>query len=902
MEKSKGKNATNELNAKGQKSTKYSRDSTSNFLAKTFSSKNSKPSNLLKHGTDESKLTVSSSEKILNPTIDIALPKLKSFSSSISLGEDSDSGLSDSSDRIIAWLADTSKIDFKDHPVPTIQANVCPANSSVKSSDCSKTEAKQKPEAVTCARVPSTTLDTSKCETSTKDMLLRGHTSVCAKLAMYPTILLQVNTLPVNQKMQQKTRKIMYQLNNNSVKIIQSDSSRVALANQDTTTLIPKRNISKSGNAVPREKSDSAAKSLISTENPKRYHGNTWRRSQEHSLQNDVDFSQGNVASSSQSSAVKHGLNDVTSVRDDVISMDECVSSDVSIPLSTSDVVDMDIDNAENFAKEIVQELKEMRNNMVVRPSKIQNNDMDLCYSNGSFEGSLYIVLDTNVLLSHLKFVVELKDYPIPGIGMPILVIPWIVIQELDSLKENRWKCHESGDKSNRVDFLARISIKFLNCCFQKEDPRVRGQTIKEAAEPVGTLAEETNDDKILQCCLLFKERAKNGCCVLFSNDVNLCNKAIMNGIKAFNYEKLLPGLKNLFQCTVIVKQHNEEYNAQLVIEEDKARQRQKADDILCELQIILREGLSYIIESEMRKAYDDLWEEITFIKPPWTLIDVLQLLDKHWIAVFGHILKRDKKKIIEELRQKFDDRKGTASSLQFCSEMLKLALELFQCFSYHSNYDEAIPKCLAAVTVLVKKCQQYEANMSGNSGDQAKCLTYSTLSNNITDDAYRGSSNTTNNEELCGASTKSTHDDVVNTFNLIWSAVTQFSTQIFNALGFPNTITEGIRENYPEASKEEAVSFLYVLCPKLINLVECIQNILRDPWEKISLNKNLFTQLEQAISIFLKEILSRDNNSTAEKIYAFCEDVSMRKSLVQGLAQLDQASTMLQNCVTFIS
>lgn len=57
--------------------------------------------------------------------------------------------------------------------------------------------------------------------------------------------------------------------------------------------------------------------------------------------------------------------------------------------------------------------------------------------------------------------------------------------------------------------------------------------------------------------------------------------------------------------------------------------------------------------------------------------------------------------------------------------------------FSFLS-YDDAIPKCLAAVTVLVKKCQQYEANMSGNSGDQAKCLTYPTLSNNITDDVYR--------------------------------------------------------------------------------------------------------------------------------------------------------------------
>ena len=98
---------------------------------------------------------------------------------------------------------------------------------------------------------------------------------------------------------------------------------------------------------------------------------------------------------------------------------------------------------------------------------------------------------------------------------MPTLVIPWVVIQELDSLKvstiwlgyrvilifyitwcvpllilvfimcvyfsqENKWKSHESGNKTTRVDMLARVAIKFLNSSFQKSDPHVRGQTVDE--------------------------------------------------------------------------------------------------------------------------------------------------------------------------------------------------------------------------------------------------------------------------------------------------------------------------------------------------------------------------------------------------------------------------------------
>ena len=36
------------------------------------------------------------------------------------------------------------------------------------------------------------------------------------------------------------------------------------------------------------------------------------------------------------------------------------------------------------------------------------------------FQDPLYIVIDTNILLAHLKFVSELKDYPIPGISVDI--------------------------------------------------------------------------------------------------------------------------------------------------------------------------------------------------------------------------------------------------------------------------------------------------------------------------------------------------------------------------------------------------------------------------------------------------------------------------------------------------
>lgn len=37
------------------------------------------------------------------------------------------------------------------------------------------------------------------------------------------------------------------------------------------------------------------------------------------------------------------------------------------------------------------------------------------------------------------------------------------------------------------------------------------------------------------------------------------------------------------------------------------------------------------------------LSEQIVYIKPPWTLRDVLQCLKKHWVAVFGQVVPRRK-------------------------------------------------------------------------------------------------------------------------------------------------------------------------------------------------------------------------------------------------------------------
>lgn len=45
-----------------------------------------------------------------------------------------------------------------------------------------------------------------------------------------------------------------------------------------------------------------------------------------------------------------------------------------------------------------------------------------------------------------------------------------------------------------------------------------------------------------------------------------------------------------------------------------------QADDLTCELQCIMREGLAVVVETEMRAAYDDLWYVHKIISGSWYL------------------------------------------------------------------------------------------------------------------------------------------------------------------------------------------------------------------------------------------------------------------------------------------
>lgn len=65
------------------------------------------------------------------------------------------------------------------------------------------------------------------------------------------------------------------------------------------------------------------------------------------------------------------------------------------------------------------------------------------------------------------------------------------------------------------------------------------------------------------------------------------------------------------------------------------------------------------VISKEMNALYGASWEKYVILKPPWTVVTVLQCAVKHWIAVVSESFRREAEVILKELLQIFKDRSG---------------------------------------------------------------------------------------------------------------------------------------------------------------------------------------------------------------------------------------------------
>jgi rRNA-processing protein FCF1 len=141
------------------------------------------------------------------------------------------------------------------------------------------------------------------------------------------------------------------------------------------------------------------------------------------------------------------------------------------------------------------------------------------------------LVVDTNVLINHLEFLTYLKN-----ISFVRVVIPFVVVQELDKLKTRKG---EIGEKA----FLA-IKVLYGLISHKQERDWVLIQQSHEITDNNGTLQFKNNDDNILGVALYYHLENKRRV-ILVTNDIGLRIKTHFVGVKTHSPEELslvLPG------------------------------------------------------------------------------------------------------------------------------------------------------------------------------------------------------------------------------------------------------------------------------------------------------------------------------------------------------------------------
>ncbi|XP_041134440.1 transcriptional protein SWT1 isoform X2 [Polyodon spathula] len=525
--------------------------------------------------------------------------------------------------------------------------------------------------------------------------------------------------------------------------------------------------------------------------------------------------------------------------------------------------------------------------------------DIDLPEEKTNFKGSshqdLLIVLDTNILLSHLEFVRTIKAHGLPGIGFPAIIIPWVVLQELDSLKNGKLSMH--------VVKKAIPAVNFIYTCLKNQDPQLWGQSMQQASQSIYGLSGENNDDRVLQCCLQYQSLYPNLTIILCTNDKNLCSKALLSGVKAVSKVDLVSELENLKFTAETHKHHAVQVTWSSKSEEserdrnDSEAERREAAalalgpevaSIVSILEECLGKVLSAVLEKEMKIAFDDLWIEIVYLKPPWTLPDLLQCFKKHWIAVFGQIVCRDLLSSIDILYDNLY--KGRKIDSTIIKLVLQEAHQFLQAFKSRSDYDGVLPQAFAVVSGLLQDGSQSDCKTQEQStldAGSGTALPRGRVSPLPSDDE------TLMSDEQNPLEPRPSHKEVWAIFENIWSTVCQYSTAVFATFNYP--YAPGVL--LPDGKlppPDEAYACLQKLLAAVKELLACFQRVLAQNscFKDV---QNLYTFIASS------EITTVGQRFTAQEMYECLTQQEYREKLSMGWSQLAELNFNLEQCNTAV-
>ncbi|KAH3664245.1 hypothetical protein OGAPHI_004597 [Ogataea philodendri] len=244
--------------------------------------------------------------------------------------------------------------------------------------------------------------------------------------------------------------------------------------------------------------------------------------------------------------------------------------------------------------------------------------------------GKLVLVFDTNFLLDQLSIADGLRGLPVAH----QLVIPQQVVRELDGLKSS----------DSHVATAARKAIDWLYAFLHNNDEIVRVQRLHERTD-----RQATGDDAILDACLFFGTEAM---VVLFSNDKNLCVKALAHGVLTVSWR---PDMDVQMVRQRLVQEFARVNGDVMDLEPKETVHTSSTDTVYSQVHALVLEAIEYVLKHEFGDDFDMIGYDVNKSR---SLRDCCYTLKQYTISTFGSYFRSgsiNPLKLLKE-KQKIDE------------------------------------------------------------------------------------------------------------------------------------------------------------------------------------------------------------------------------------------------------
>ncbi|NXL36151.1 SWT1 protein, partial [Glaucidium brasilianum] len=194
---------------------------------------------------------------------------------------------------------------------------------------------------------------------------------------------------------------------------------------------------------------------------------------------------------------------------------------------------------------------------------------------------------------------------------------------------------------------------------------------------------------------------------------------------------------------------------------------------------------------------------QILYLKPPWTLANLLKCYKKHWMAVFGYVVPRSLLSAIECLDEHLCTGKPIDTSM-VCI-LLQESKRILHAFSSRSDYNGVLPQAYAEVNKLYQTFREVRGALVRSDSEQDLSEDIMVLSENAVCEKMEAMiPNLQNSEEKKPhpsfyVAQENRHQEIWSVLEGVWNTINLYSIEIFQKLD-PNTVTMTAKSSFEEA------------------------------------------------------------------------------------------------------